>query len=364
MFKKGPLSEEEKVQILTSAAYLHSPQHTFIGKTMNRSPNTVKKFYHQYQHTHQLSPPRGRPPIIDDLIEEGIIGSVEAYPKQTLNEIADDFTISPSKVKGIFNDHKIQYFEQTAVVDLDEAHKNQRIQFCSQFNNIRYSNMPKIIFTDESTVRVNEKSGGIWRQRGIHFEEEYYVKNAHPPTVMVWGGIGPYGYKTPLLRFTGRINSEKYCNNLISNDIFTNLNSVFGKQWVWQQDNATCHTSRYTTQILKPLIPRDIQWPPKSPDLSPIEQVWDLMKSKLSGRKFTNSDSLYNALSLVWSSISEDIIHNYYTSFLARCQTCLEINGECLNGHWGKVHEKHESYRTKLQFIYNPYNKIRYPIEI
>lgn len=130
---------------------------------------------------------------------------------------------------------------------------------------------------------------------------------------------------------------------------------------MWQQDNAVCHTSRYTTQILKPHIQKDIR---NYKDLSPIEQVWDLMKSKLSGRKFTNSDSLYNVLSIVWSSISEDIIHNYNSSFLARCQICLEINGECLNGHWGKVHEKHESYRTKLRFIYNPYNKIRYPIEI
>ena len=82
------------------------------------------------------SPPRGRPPIIDDLIEEGIVGSVESYPKQTLNENANYFSTSPSKVKGILNDHKIQYFEQTAVVGLDEAHKNQRIQFFSQFNNI------------------------------------------------------------------------------------------------------------------------------------------------------------------------------------------------------------------------------------
>ena len=363
MLKKGPLSEQEKIQILTSAAYLHSPKHKLIGEMMNRSPNTVKNFYNQYQSTKQLSPKRGRPPIINEMIEEGVIGSIKAYPKQTLDEVSEDFEISPSKVKSIFDDHKIQYFSQTPVVGLDQIHKDQRIQFCSQFDKIKYHDMPKIIFTDESTVRVNEKSGGIWRERGIHCEDEFYTKNAHPPSVMVWGGIGPHGYKTPLIRFGGQINSEKYCSYLISNGIFNDLSSRFGNQWVWQQDNAPCHTSKYTTQLLSPLIPKNISWPPKSTDLSPIEQVWDYMKSQLCGRKFINADSLYNALCVVWSSISENMIHSFYSSFLARCQTCLEIKGECLNGHWNQVHEKHNEYRTQLKFITNPYNLIRYPIE-
>lgn len=73
MLKKGPLSEQEKIQILTSAAYLHSLKHKLIGEMMNRSPYTVKNFFNHYQSTKQLSPKRGRPPIINEMIEEGDI---------------------------------------------------------------------------------------------------------------------------------------------------------------------------------------------------------------------------------------------------------------------------------------------------
>lgn len=364
MYKAGQLTEVERVKILTSAAEIGSPKYKLIGERIQRNPETVKKFYNQYQKTQQLFPKRGRPPIVDTCIEQGIVGSVQHYPDQTLDEISNDFSLSPSKVKTILNDHKIYYLNQTPIVGLDENHKQNRVVFCSQFAQTEYKNMPRIIFTDESTVKVNENKGGIWRQKGFHPIEEFYIQNAHPPSVMVWGGIGPFGYKTPLIRFAGRINSQKYCEYLTKNNILLDIKNHFGDEWVWQQDNAPSHSSKYTAQNFISKIPRTLNWPPKSPDLSPIEQVWNLMKAKLRGRKFTNADSLYNALSIAWSSISEETIHNFYSSFLARCQVCLEINGNCLNGHWNEVHKKHEVYKTKLQFVTNPFNKIRYPLEI
>lgn len=112
------------------------------------------------------------------MIEEGVIGSTYAYHKQTLDEVANDYDISPSKVKGIFDSHLIHYYNQTPVVGLDQNHKDQRLLFCNQLNNGKYQNMSKIIFTDENTFRVNEKSGGILYQRGLHYEDEFYVKNS------------------------------------------------------------------------------------------------------------------------------------------------------------------------------------------
>lgn len=85
-----------------------------------------------------------------DMIEEGVIDSIQAYPKQTLEEVGNDFDISPSKLKNIFDSHKIHYINQTPVVDLYQNHKNWRIQFCSQFYNVKYQNMPKIIVTNQT----------------------------------------------------------------------------------------------------------------------------------------------------------------------------------------------------------------------
>ena len=38
--------------------------------------------------------------------------------------------------------------------------------------------------------------------------------------------------------------------------------------------------------------------------------------------------------------ITDKIIHNAYSSFLATCKVCVELNGECLNRQWEKFKKK------------------------
>jgi len=46
----------------------------------------------------------------------------------------------------------------------------------------------------------------------------------------------------------------------------------------FQQDNAPGYASAFTKSVLKAVGIRVIEWPPHSPDLSPIETIWDDMK--------------------------------------------------------------------------------------
>ena len=60
--------------------------------------------------------------------------------------------------------------------------------------------MPNIVFTDESRVEVNLNNGGIWRRKGEHPEIAFYEKPQHPVSCMIWGGIGPRGFRTSLIK--------------------------------------------------------------------------------------------------------------------------------------------------------------------
>ena len=47
------------------------------------------------------------------------------------------------------------------------------------------------------------------------------------------------------------------------------------------QDNAPCHTSKLVLAFLKRKRIEFIKWPPYSPDLNPIENIWHWMKHVL-----------------------------------------------------------------------------------
>ena len=67
--------------------------------------------------------------------------------------------------------------------------------------------------------------------------------------------------------------------------------------------------------------------PSRSPDLSPIENVWAIVKQKLAGKRFRSHDEVWEATLEAWNSISAAQLMKLVESMPRRLESVIKANG-------------------------------------
>ena len=96
--------------------------------------------------------------------------------------------------------------------------------------------------------------------------------------VMFWGSMTYYSYG-PITHLQGSQNQYTY-KGLLQDLVLPEFRAS-SHDLVFQQDNAPCHTAHSIRDFFEENDMEIIDWPPQSPDLSPIEVLWNVLKMKL-----------------------------------------------------------------------------------
>ena len=85
---------------------------------------------------------------------------------------------------------------------------------------------------------------------------------------------------------------------------------------LFQQDNARPHAARVTIDYLEQNNINVLQWPSKSPDLNPIEHLWDQLGKRVRQRQPSPQtiDQLRKMLQQEWRTISRNNVINLIES--------------------------------------------------
>jgi hypothetical protein len=203
----------------------------------------------------------------------------------------------------------------------------KRIHWCQERLN-EGTDWTRIVFSDESIFELSDNCKRLWRRPGEVGDDVRAHKKAHPQKLMIWGAV-VHNFKSSLVFFDGNVDSAVYIDNVIKNSGFIeDANRAFGDCWIFQQDNARPHVAKAT---IAELVDKNItllrDWPPYSPDLNIIENLWAIMKFRVQKQSPKNLLDLRKIIEGVWDNLSYETIEKLLDSMYRRCQEVLQNNG-------------------------------------
>ena len=112
-------------------------------------------------------------------------------------------------------------------------------------------------------------------------------------------------------------------------ELFTRQRIQRHPNTILQQDNARPHVARIVTAYLNENNIRVLPWPANSPDMSPIEHVWDEMKRRLRDLENPpqNRQQLQVALVNIWNEIPQAFHGNLVRGMRRRINACIATRG-------------------------------------
>lgn len=213
---------------------------------------------------------------------------------------------------------------------LTKKMKKARMDFCKAHLHWTEEDWKQVLFSDESSfLTIRSRTKGVRRPVGSNrFDPKYTVKTVkHPPSVMVWGCFSSYGRgNLYFLPKNATMNGQRYLEMLkekLPTSMTVHNTSIF------QHDGAPCHRSKIVSNWLKTNKYRVLEWPGNSPDLNPIENLWQIIKNKLEAHDTNSLPTLIEKIKLVWClEISVDLCQNLVASMPNRIKMVIANKGE------------------------------------
>jgi hypothetical protein len=156
-----------------------------------------------------------------------------------------------------------------------------------------------------------------------------------------WAGgvIGPYFFENKAGKAV-TVNGVRY-RDMITEFLWPQLDGMDMEDTWYQQDGATCHTARQTTELLREKFPGraisrsgEQNWPPRSCDLTPRDLfLLGFVKHRVYDNKPQTIPELKAEIQHVIAETEPQLCGNVVESFVKRTRVCQQSRG----GHMSEI---------------------------
>jgi uncharacterized coiled-coil protein SlyX len=214
-----------------------------------------------------------------------------------------------------------------------EEEKHKRLSFAEGYKGWTAEQWMLVVFADEKIFW----GAGFWgqvfvrRPKGEALNPAYCVdSDPHPEKVNVWGcfcgkGLG-YCY----------IFNENMNGDLLKGILGTHLiesaelhyDVEHAEQWWFLQDNDPKHKSNLVRTWLFNNGIQCIDFPPYSPDLNPIENLWADLARRVEVFQCETMEELQDIVAEQWKETDQGYLRSLARSMPERCQAVIDAQGD------------------------------------
>jgi len=162
-------------------------------------------------------------------------------------------------------------------------------------------------------------------------------------SIMFWGCVA-YNGVGDLVPVDGMMTKSKYLE-VLNNFAFPSGDKLIGESFIFQQDNAPCHKAKMITSFLSEIGVYILDWPPQSPDLNIIENLWAYIKRKRCADLQRTREDTISEVEALWRDVPLDYIRNLVESVPRRLQKVISAKGGYIAAvhtfqlHYGKCNQ-------------------------
>lgn len=309
-----------------------------IAKVIDRPRGTVQSVIKKFKITGSIAtaPRNGRPRILSKREERTVTQAVKNNPRISAPKIAAQVELDtgkkvhPENIRRILRKSGYNGRVPRKKPFISDVNRKRRLEFVKSYENRDLDFWKSVLFTDESKYNIFgcDGRGKIWRRPRTALD----LKNLLPTvkhgggSVMVWGSMAAAG-----------VGSLVFINDTMDRWVYLNILKQYlcadaeklslGEQWVFQQDQDPKHTAYIVKEWLLYNVPKQLHSPPQSPDLNPIEHVWDYLDRKIRHHHITNKETLKAVLQEEWQQIPANFTESLVSSIPRRLAAVKKAGG-------------------------------------
>ena len=210
------------------------------------------------------------------------------------------------------------------------VNKRKRLAYAKKHKDKPLEYWKKVLFTDESLFSI---SSGRSKSHVYRKPEEEYHESCLQPTfksgsanLMIWGCMSMNGVGKVIF-CEESINSSYYQTILGAN--LGPSKDLLGlpEDYILLQDNAPAHSSRSTREFLREMNVQVLDHPPQSPDLNPIEHLWEFIDRDLKKNPARSVNDLKDKIQNIWQNIPSSMTRILVESMPRRMEAVIASKG-------------------------------------